>query len=324
MDKYKKPRYDLRKAIKIAKYNYRVKLEPYYHGCNTRNMWSGIHTITDYKAEPSYIAQQSASLPGELNSFYARFEVSNADRVRRIPEIQCEHPLSISRAYMCKVFKKTNPRKAPGPDAIPGRVLKACADQLADVFSDIFNLSLAQSIVPSCFKKTTIVPVPKKPRVGCLNDYRPVALSQQLGSKEKTLGCLCCTSGPITLSARIERKGYTPGEFIRVFTEVENGSSREVRPKVALQQLQTFHAQGKTKRVPKRIASLEGPPVGGRMRDAWSEGVLHIPPDTPISLLNCALMSVEYSVVVRVAISSSLSSVLARKQPFSSPSRSHA
>ncbi|KAI5620514.1 gastrula zinc finger protein XlCGF28.1-like [Silurus asotus] len=65
----------------------------------------------------------------------------------------------------------------PGPDGITGRVLKACADQLAAVFTEIFNLSLEQAVVPSCFKQSTIVPVPKKPQPACLNDYRPVALT---------------------------------------------------------------------------------------------------------------------------------------------------
>ena len=45
------------------------------------------------------------------------------------------------------------------------------------MLADIFNLSLQQSIVPTCFKKATIIPVPKKAQATCLNDYRPVALT---------------------------------------------------------------------------------------------------------------------------------------------------
>ena len=70
---------------------------------------------------------------------------------------------------------EVNIHKAAGPDGLPGRVLKAYADQLASVFTDIFNLSLSESVIPTCFKQTTIVPVPKN-KVTCLNDYRPVAL----------------------------------------------------------------------------------------------------------------------------------------------------
>ncbi|KAK1806963.1 hypothetical protein P4O66_005446, partial [Electrophorus voltai] len=74
-------------------------------------------------------------------------------------------------------FRTVNPRKAAGPYNIPGCVLRECADQLADVLTDIFNISPSCTVVPTCFKTTTIVPVPKKPTVSCLNDYRPIALT---------------------------------------------------------------------------------------------------------------------------------------------------
>ncbi len=79
--------------------------------------------------------------------------------------------------YVTRSFKRVNIHKAVGPDVIPGRVLKACAFQLAGVFTDIFNLSLSLSVVPACFKKSTIVPIPKKNKITCLNDWRPVALT---------------------------------------------------------------------------------------------------------------------------------------------------
>ena len=50
-------------------------------------------------------------------------------------------------------------------------------DQLAIVFTDIFNLSLTESVISTCFKQTTIVPVPKNTKVACLNDYWTVALT---------------------------------------------------------------------------------------------------------------------------------------------------
>ncbi|KAI3372497.1 hypothetical protein L3Q82_022696, partial [Scortum barcoo] len=121
----------------------------------------------------------SASLPDELNTFYARFEsTSPAVEVQKAQEDHC--PPVISRADVCRTLKRINTRKAPGPDGIPGRALKVCADQLADVFADIFNVSLLQSVVPTCFKETIIVPVPKKTKILSLNDYRPVALTSTI------------------------------------------------------------------------------------------------------------------------------------------------
>ena len=75
---------------------------------------------------------------------------------------------------------RINPRKAAGPDNIPGRVLKDCAEELTDVLTDIFNISLSQAVVPSCFKETTIIPVPKKSSPSGFNDYRPVALTSTI------------------------------------------------------------------------------------------------------------------------------------------------
>ncbi len=70
-----------------------------------------------------------------------------------------------------------NVRKAAGPDGITGRVLRSCADQLAGLFTSIFNESLATSVVSTSFKKSVIIPVPKNSKPSCLNDYRPVALT---------------------------------------------------------------------------------------------------------------------------------------------------
>ncbi|KAK3532134.1 hypothetical protein QTP86_008576 [Hemibagrus guttatus] len=70
-----------------------------------------------------------------------------------------------------------SPRKSAGPDNIPGRVLRECAEQLADVFTEIFDISPSSTVVPTCLRTTTIVPVLKKSSVSCLNDYCPAALT---------------------------------------------------------------------------------------------------------------------------------------------------
>ncbi len=77
--------------------------------------------------------------------------------------------------------------------------LKSCADQLAPIFTQIFNRSLELCEVPSCFKCSTIIPVPKKPKITGLNDYRPVALtSVVMKSFERlVLAYLKASTGPL-------------------------------------------------------------------------------------------------------------------------------
>ncbi|KAK0151838.1 RNA-directed DNA polymerase from mobile element jockey [Merluccius polli] len=79
------------------------------------------------------------------------------------------------RRYKQQIEEHT--RKAAGPDGVTGRILRDCADQLTEVFTTIFNLLFQKSAVPTCLKSATIIPVPKKSTVNCLNNYRPVALT---------------------------------------------------------------------------------------------------------------------------------------------------
>ncbi len=118
-----------------------------------------------------------ATLPDELNTFYAHFDLLNSESAVKSTPPPEDRPLSVSTADVRKVLLKVNMSKAAGPDNIPGRVLKTCANQLVDVITDIFNISLSQESVPTCFKTATIIPVPKKSAVSDLNDYRPVALT---------------------------------------------------------------------------------------------------------------------------------------------------
>ena len=50
------------------------------------------------------------------------------------------------------------------------QTLKFCAEQLAPIFCEICNHSLSQCKFPTCFKSSTIIPVPPNPKVSSLND----------------------------------------------------------------------------------------------------------------------------------------------------------
>jgi hypothetical protein len=86
-------------------------------------------------------------------------------------------PLLLSEADVSKVFHQLNTRKAMEPDGIPWHVLRACEEQLAGIFRVIFNLSLSQSVIPTCFKMTTIIPVHKNSKASSHNVYHPVVLT---------------------------------------------------------------------------------------------------------------------------------------------------
>ncbi|KAK3532589.1 hypothetical protein QTP86_025355, partial [Hemibagrus guttatus] len=167
----------LSRAIRESKRTHSQRIHGHFQSSgDTRRMWQGIQSITNYRPAPP-ACDSDASLPDALNSFYARFEPQNNVTVRKTILPPEDQVLCLSTADVRKTLCRVNPRKAAGPDNIPGRVLRECAKQLADVFTDIFNISLSSAVVPTCLKTTTIIPVPKKSPVSCLNHYRPVALT---------------------------------------------------------------------------------------------------------------------------------------------------
>ncbi|KAL0153828.1 hypothetical protein M9458_050858 [Cirrhinus mrigala] len=176
----KTARANLSRGIREAKRQYSRGISNHFKDSrDTQSLWRGIQTITDYKPPPQ-TCDSTISLLNELNTFFARFEVQNSTSAQKTPPPPGDQVMTLSPDSVRRSLSGINARKAPGPDNIPGRVLRDCAVELTDVFTDIFNISLNQAVVPTCFKATTIIPVPKKSSPSCFNDYRPVALTPTL------------------------------------------------------------------------------------------------------------------------------------------------
>ena len=187
MTKYKAACYKLRWDIADAKQHYGDKMDALFKKKDTQGIWQGLHEVTDYKGARPCLVSVDKTLENKLNSFNPRFEASsanaghanagltNADRKSSSNEATLNPVLS--EHDVRRELKRVNTRKAAGPDRISGRVIRTCADLLAPVFTTIFNLSLAQSTVPTCFKMSTIIPVPKNASPAGMNDYRPIALT---------------------------------------------------------------------------------------------------------------------------------------------------
>ena len=70
----------------------------------------------------------------------------------------------------------------------------------------------------------------------------PRLLRRVLSSNEKTVCCLCCASGPISLTVSTDRSGYCSGESIRINVDAENHSNRRiVEIRASLKQTKMFY-----------------------------------------------------------------------------------
>ncbi|XP_040393729.1 arrestin domain-containing protein 2 isoform X2 [Cygnus olor] len=129
----------------------------------------------------------------------------------------------------------------------------------------------------------------------------PALLAPQAGAKEKLARAWYCNRGQVSVTAKIDRKGYTPGEVIPIFAEIDNCTSRAVVPKAAIIQTQTFIARGAKKQKKSVVTSIVGDSIAAGKREVWHGRALKIPPVGP-SILQCRIIQVEYSLKVCVDI----------------------
>ncbi|KAK3537906.1 hypothetical protein QTP70_024568 [Hemibagrus guttatus] len=177
---YKQAKYTLNRELRVAKPNYSEKLKKQLSSNDSTSVWKGLKDITSYRT-PSPSTEANQQLAEDLNKCYCRFEkqkpgltpYTRSDHLTTwpstpspsLPPTVPQPVLKICEDDVCKVFSKRNIRKAKGPEGVPKACLKACAVQL----SSIFNRSLELCEVSSCFKRSTIIPAPKKPKITGLN-----------------------------------------------------------------------------------------------------------------------------------------------------------
>ena len=66
--------------------------------------------------------------------------------------------------------------KGSGPDDIPLKVLRECADELAPSLTTLFNLSMSTCTLPEKWKYSNVVPIHKKGKKYKVDNYRPISL----------------------------------------------------------------------------------------------------------------------------------------------------
>lgn len=171
----------IKSKIYECKAAYKHKLETFFKN-DARRAWQGVQSITGYKPKKHpMVVENNFNMANQLNDFYCRFDkydfkVEQSEAITAVKEMKGTG-IHISINEVKSHFRRINSRKACGPDGISCRTLKVCADQLAQPFQRLFRLSIDTGVIPSLWKQSLIVPVPKNNRPKELNDLRPVALT---------------------------------------------------------------------------------------------------------------------------------------------------
>ncbi|KAL4646726.1 thioredoxin-interacting protein-like isoform X2 [Arapaima gigas] len=129
----------------------------------------------------------------------------------------------------------------------------------------------------------------------------PDLLSPAGGMKEKKVTCMFIPDGQVSLSAKIDRKGFCEGEDIYISAKFENTCSRIVVPKAAIIAKHIYQANGRTKVFRQKLSSVRGNHIISGMCDVWQGKSIRVPKMKP-SILGCSIIRVEYALMIYVHI----------------------
>jgi len=129
-------------------------------------------------------------------------------------------------------------------------------------------------------------------------------------SNEKTVYCLCCAAGPISLSVTTDKGGYFKGESIGISIQAENRSRRRVTVvRASLIQEAILSAKNRTSIGPdgvkieeKSIQRIEGPGIEPGGTCTWDNKPLLIPVNTTPTITSCRIVNLYYYLNVALAI----------------------
>ena len=111
------------------------------------------------------------------------------------------------------------------------------------------------------------------------------------------MSCLFIPDGQVSISARIDRKGFCEGEEISLNAKFENSCSRIVVPKAAIVAKHSYQAGGRVKVLKQKLTSVRGNHIISGMCDMWQGRTIRVPKLQP-SLQGCDIIKVDYVLMV--------------------------
>ena len=168
--------------IRLAKKKYYRRLNPR----SPKEFWKAVKYLNKNKqsiptlVHNGTVAHSNTEKADMLNSYFrscfnpSHPPLSSNQYLHRCsPECNdiscCEHEIY-------KFLTKLDQSKASGQDGISANMLKNTAASIAPSITKLFNESLKTGIIPSQWKKSLIVPIPKNSNTSSPSNYRPISL----------------------------------------------------------------------------------------------------------------------------------------------------
>ena len=181
---YKKTRNQLQRQIKKAKRKYFQKHLSSLNLSNPRMWHKEIKKAARLRSVPLAISatKSDQEVADDINRFFSGICQSlPALDLSKLPAYLPSEPVPLLSVWnVQRELSRLSTRKSSHPDDIPSPVIRHCAVQLAPALTDIYNTSLTTGHVPSTWRKSVVVPIPKSPTASDVSELRPISLTPVL------------------------------------------------------------------------------------------------------------------------------------------------
>lgn len=130
--------------------------------------WASMKSVTNMTTLKKDLATHvEQSKAGELNYFFMRFDTQDYSlECNNVLQSLTTDPyprLVVDHFNIQSLFSQVCKKKAASPDGISAFLLKTFAAELTPAWCPVFQKSVDSHLVPALWKKSTIIPIPKKP-----------------------------------------------------------------------------------------------------------------------------------------------------------------
>ena len=126
-----------------------------------------------------------------LNEYFTSFSTLD-DTNRYLPafELKCQNQLlntSCTASEIQSLIEILNPNKASGPDGIRNKMLKPVSKEIPVPLSILFNRSFMDGKFSKLWKRSNLIPLPKKGDNSDPSSFHPVSLLSGIGKLQERI-----------------------------------------------------------------------------------------------------------------------------------------
>ena len=184
LSKYKHLRNRVVHMVKRGKRDYLNNLK----SASSKDFWKAVKNLNgrqcsiptlNHSGETATSDNEKATM---LNNFFSSCfnqsipPISPSGGSERLDPIDCPPELLCTEDEVLELLLALDTSKANGPDNISAKMLKSTAVSIAPVLTKLLNLSITTGKLPSAWKTSSVVPIPKTENRSDAKNYRPISL----------------------------------------------------------------------------------------------------------------------------------------------------